>query len=572
MVHFEVTGDTTAPAPADGIPVDRKTGKVEAPHTIVTLTAEQIEETQALGTFTLTAEQWRNIRQKSPQCPKRFNNVLPVTFNDCLCGIDGEYVIALSRERIAVLHYGDAGVSVESVRYKLFSNGTTSLRMNDRGEFYVDGKLVPFPTLLKAFATPPDAAKGSKDGSGSTNTRWLVVELPVGSKPTDAVFESRLKEIAAAAEHIGLQHNLFPKADTQATRTPKPVDWAEVATLLKATDPATVQHATAQLDEKLTPMRLKELLAALDEVAAAGIPPDQRELLEQHICQELGGPKGGPALVLNRFVDSSDTVGWRYTLGFHFKQWIDRDPDHAIAWLAKNAGRIKDLSFGFLDTSFYPLLKTSPDAAIRLLETVPPSRRLHSLASFELASLSDELEVAWVKVVRNHLPKQDRIEAITWPTMAWSDGDGAPMNMQEVDAYMKRIDATREERKACILCAAFVRAAAGTSRRDDLTNAEWIEAMRAWVTTQAPDLVDRATGEALNGYHFHSFQEAADLALRYHDKSHNDELLIPLLEKRDRYDTPATARKLAEHLTNKTLRKKYLEKFKEIKPPTKHAP
>ena len=44
---------------ADGIPLDRKTGEVTVPHTIVTLTAEQVEETQTLGTFTLTPEQWR---------------------------------------------------------------------------------------------------------------------------------------------------------------------------------------------------------------------------------------------------------------------------------------------------------------------------------------------------------------------------------------------------------------------------------------------------------------------------------------------------------------------------------
>lgn len=194
---------------ADGIPVDRKTGEVKVPHTVVSLTEEQVEETQTLGTFTLTSDQWRKIREKSPQCPKRFNEVLPVTYNDCLCGVGSEYVIALSRDRVAVLLHGDSGVNVESLRYMLFNDGFAPLRMNERGELHLGGKPIPFPTLLKAFATPPDDGKRNDD-------RYLNVELPVGSKPTDAVFESRLRQIAAAADRIGLQQNLFPTEDMKS--------------------------------------------------------------------------------------------------------------------------------------------------------------------------------------------------------------------------------------------------------------------------------------------------------------------------------------------------------------------
>ena len=79
---------STLLVPADGIPVDRKTGKVQVPHTVISLTAEQIEETQTLGTFTLTPGQWPDIRKKSPQCPKRLSNVVPVTWNDCTCGME----------------------------------------------------------------------------------------------------------------------------------------------------------------------------------------------------------------------------------------------------------------------------------------------------------------------------------------------------------------------------------------------------------------------------------------------------------------------------------------------------
>lgn len=191
---------------ADGIPVDRKTGKVIASHSIVSLTEEQVEETQTLGTFTLTPEQWSDIRQKSPQCPKRFGNVVPVTWNDCTCGFEGGYVIALSRDRIAVLHRGTSDMSMRTLRYELAISSNITLRMNERGEFYLGGKLIPFPMLLEALVTPPDDAGGKKG-------RYLDVELPVGSKQTDAVFESRLREVAAAANKTGFSHSLFPQAD-----------------------------------------------------------------------------------------------------------------------------------------------------------------------------------------------------------------------------------------------------------------------------------------------------------------------------------------------------------------------
>lgn len=212
---------------ADGIPVNPKTGKVEVPHTVVSLTEEQVEETQTLSTFTLTPEQWQEIRAKSPQCPKRFTNILPVTWADCTCCVgDGSgYVIALSRDQIAVLHRGDSTMGVESVHYELLKNRrVTTLRINDRGEFHLAGILIPFPTLLKAFAVPPEGAKRSdkgkllvtvsEDGRVYTCSPGLDVELPMGAKTTDAVFATRLKQVATAAGQVGFRV-LFSEEETE---------------------------------------------------------------------------------------------------------------------------------------------------------------------------------------------------------------------------------------------------------------------------------------------------------------------------------------------------------------------
>jgi hypothetical protein len=104
-----------------------------------------------------------------------------------------------------VIESKDTDAAVELVRAGLFEDSITALTANERGQFYLDGKLIPFPTLLKALATPP-----GNDSIKETMPRWLKVTLPAGAKPTDAVFQSRLRQIAAAADRIGLRHELFP--------------------------------------------------------------------------------------------------------------------------------------------------------------------------------------------------------------------------------------------------------------------------------------------------------------------------------------------------------------------------
>jgi len=105
-----------------------------------------------------------------------------------------------------VMESKDTDAAVGLVRAGLFKDRITSLTANERGQFYLNGKLIPYPTLLKAFATPPD-----DDGLGKNVPRWLEVKLPSGAMPTDAVFNFRLKQLATAADQIGLRHGLFPK-------------------------------------------------------------------------------------------------------------------------------------------------------------------------------------------------------------------------------------------------------------------------------------------------------------------------------------------------------------------------
>ena len=204
---------------ADGIPVDHKTNKVLIPHVMISLTPEQKEETQTLGTFTLTTEQWKTLRAKAPATPKRFEEVLPVTWNDCTCGIEGPYVIQFPDDRVAVLLYDGEAMSEEQWSHQLFSSTGIGLRANERGEFYHSGRLVPFPMLLKALSSPPVyldrdengklTKKETEEGHSYHSQFYLYVSLPMGAKPNDAVYATRLKKLAAIADRVGVNQSLM---------------------------------------------------------------------------------------------------------------------------------------------------------------------------------------------------------------------------------------------------------------------------------------------------------------------------------------------------------------------------
>jgi serine/threonine protein kinase len=96
--------------------------------------------------------------------------------------------------------------SVESVRAGLFKDALIPLSANERGQFYLDGKLIPYPLLLSALAAPP-----VDETHGKSVPHRLSVKLPAGAKPTDDVFQFRLRQITSAADQIGLRHELFPQ-------------------------------------------------------------------------------------------------------------------------------------------------------------------------------------------------------------------------------------------------------------------------------------------------------------------------------------------------------------------------
>ena len=129
---------------ADGLPIDSDTGKIFVPHQFIKISATQQEEITTLGTFTLTSEQWSELRKVRKGCPKRFSAVFPRDWNDCTCGAEsGAWAIDWGDHTVAVLLETVPEDPAVELRTSIADHGGAWLTMDARGQFYYEGVLIP---------------------------------------------------------------------------------------------------------------------------------------------------------------------------------------------------------------------------------------------------------------------------------------------------------------------------------------------------------------------------------------------------------------------------------------------
>ena len=195
---------------AEGLSFDEN-GKLAWPHTEVVLNGSQQEEIIAMDSVTLTKAQWQKLRAISPGVPKRLNGFISITHNDCTCGL-GFAGVQLSKERIAVLHQDQ---TVSDLKWRLSGKRSLQFQVDERGQFYFDGRLIRFQILLDAISAsdgyvPRPAGQGLMD----INERNAVVSIPFGMQEADPVFEDRLKLVTAALN--GKNWNAYVYATARA--------------------------------------------------------------------------------------------------------------------------------------------------------------------------------------------------------------------------------------------------------------------------------------------------------------------------------------------------------------------
>lgn len=184
-----------------GLSLNETRTKFEGRHYLVKLSEDQLEEVTVVGSLTLTRTQWEEVRKLSPGTPKRIDTIFPSTHNDCMCEMEEETYGVWFKDGTLAVVYGDHTVPFEKLDTETKTNLTKDLnfRMDERGQFYHEGKLVPYPEV-KARVAYLRALPVDKEGEGSG---FLQIEIPPTCKATDPALAGRLKELQTIAKTVG---------------------------------------------------------------------------------------------------------------------------------------------------------------------------------------------------------------------------------------------------------------------------------------------------------------------------------------------------------------------------------
>lgn len=352
----------------------------------------------------------------------------------------------------------------------------------------------------------------------------------------------------------------------------EPIDWKQVAAQMLEMNRGGGMgdmRTMIRLQQRIQSMEREELVAALDEIAAMDLPEKSRQMLEQMLIGQLC--QKDPELALTRYLDriSEERGAMSWQLSNAMKEWTKKDPANAIAWFDKQiaAGRFDSKSLNgksrprmqFEGALIANLLSTDEAAAAARLEALPENQRGELLRHYSASDLKDGDQLAYANLVREGVPESEQGLALAQIASHKARGDG----YADVTGYFDRIKATPAERAACM-------EQVTDSKIENLSqtrkiNAEDIDAMRAWMTTQSPDTTDHMTGTAIaRSTELNQqleFSEASALALKYHEASGNDEVLIGFLSSSAAHSHKDEARELAKKISDVARRDEILENY-----------
>ncbi len=389
---------------------------------------------------------------------------------------------------------------------------------------------------------------------------------------------SSLEQQCTALRNAIAAHSASTASDPQDTKTlsnnktpdKQPIDWRKIAAEfrhIRKHQGMGDMRTTLRLQQRLQALTKEELVTAIAEIATLDFPEETRNMLELMLLGPL--IEKDPELALNQFIDriqdNNGALSWQLSIAT--QKWSKTDPTSASAWLDKQiaAGKFDSKSLDgknqsrthFEGTLIHGLLSSNPAEASRRLAAIPTDERKDTLSQFSFQQLKDEDQIAFAKLVRDHLPTTD--QALTLAQHASHMVNNG--NFSKVTEFLDRIQASPTERNTCA-----VQAAESSIRKishQHKVSRENLETMREWLNSQAPESTDHVTGKALanaiHGYHKLEFSEAAALAVQYHETTNNDAVLSSFLEGWPARENKEQARMIAGKISNPERREEILK-------------
>ena len=384
-------------------------------------------------------------------------------------------------------------------------------------------------------------------------------------KLVETTKSSRSKAVTAAASARA--------ARTKSPADKGPMDWKSISAKLKEMeDDGGVGDIRTMLayQKRVSEMSKEEILAAMDEISALDLDSDRKAELEEMLVGPL--IEKDPQLALEKFADrislDDDAVGSE--LSTALGAWAKKDPAAAAAWLDRQiaAGLFESKSLDGLSQQRMAfeaelvgiLLGSDINAAGQRIAALPEDQRREALEQIPFSDLSPGAQKAYAELVRGLVPQDERAGSFTHVIADLVPEGG----YSKVTAFLDDIQATPDERAVSARQAANAQLEEIAGER--AVTREDVDAMRDWVNRQAPGTADRVTGEALadaaqEGGEF-GFDEASKLALEYHKRSGNDELLVAFLESFAARSNLEEALPIADRITDPKLRDQVLKRLK----------
>jgi hypothetical protein len=387
--------------------------------------------------------------------------------------------------------------------------------------------------------------------------------------------ESTLLRLLIAAIHVaGSDPDAAKSTSEKGAKDKLRLDWKKIAQQFadgQRGGGMGDMRSMIRFQQQMQAMSKEELVAALDEIAGLGLTAEVRETLESTLLGRL--IEKDPEFALICFSDrlrsslqnSSGMLTWQ--LNEAFQKWADKDLGKATAWfdqqIAASTFDSKALDgksqsrLQFERSLISRLLGKDPTAAASRMAGLPEDQR-GDLARDLSSSVKEADQRAFADLVHGQVPVKKQAEALAeQASTIVRNGD-----YSKVDEYLKRIDATPEERTACVEKAvrSIFRSDQKKATREDF------DAMWTWVSAQAHESLGKMTGNALanaaQGNQIMDFTEAAALAVQYNAATGNDEALDTFLWSEAARQNKEQARALAEQIVDDQRRAQILKRLK----------
>ena len=350
------------------------------------------------------------------------------------------------------------------------------------------------------------------------------------------------------------------------------IDWKDFSARLLGLDDegggaADDLRAMADIQKRISEMTRDELIAALAEIASLDMDAEEKASLEEMLMEPLieKDPQYALEKFADRIKDDDDSVGWQ--LSSALTGWAKKDPAAATRWMdaqiaaglfdSKSLDGHSQTRLEFEAALVGQLLGSDPAAAQNRIAALPEDQRREALEQISFSELSPAEQKLYAEMIRGFVPQDERAGSFTHVISELIPDGG----YERVSSFLDDIQATPEEREVSAREAANARFEEIATDRA-ITGTD-VDAMRKWLESEAPGTVDRVTGEALGDAAQEDgefgFEQASALALEYHRKSGNDDVLVSFLESFAARSNLEQALHLADKISDPKRRQEIIE-------------